>query len=65
MAEKLKAGGVPGVALERRDNLLKQVAYRVREPDPDVVARLAALQRDFPGTEVKAVPCPPGDVSPG
>jgi len=65
MAAKLKQGGVQGVALERRENILKSIAYFVREPDPALVARLAELQRDFPGTEVKAVPCPPGDKNAG
>jgi SPOR domain len=65
MAAKLKDSGVQGVALERRENMLKQVVYFVREPDPAAVARLAELQRDFPGTEVKAVPCPPGGKNAG
>jgi hypothetical protein len=60
MAAKLKDSGVQGVALDRRENMLRQVVYFVREPDPAAVARLAELQRDFPGTEVKAGPCPPG-----
>ena len=30
----------------------------VREPDTETVARLALLQRDFPGTQLRAVPCP-------
>jgi hypothetical protein len=65
MAAKLKDSGVQGVALDRRENLLKQVVYFVREPDPAAVARLAELQRDFPGTEVKAGPCPPGGNNAG
>lgn len=64
-AAKLKDSGVQGVALERREHILKQIAYFVREPSPEVVARLAELQRDFPGTEVKAVPCPPSDKAAG
>lgn len=65
MAAKLKESGVQGVALERRENMLKQIAYFVREPKPAVVARLAELARDFPGTEVKAVPCPPPEKGAG
>ena len=64
-AAKLRESGVQGVVLERRENILKQIAYFVREPDPAVVARLAELQREFPGTEVKAVPCPALDRSAG
>lgn len=41
-----------------RDDLLKQFAYFVREPDEATVARLAALQADFPGTRMRAVACP-------
>ena len=64
-AAKLKQSGVQDVALERRENILKQIAYFVREPDPRAVARLAELQREFPGTEVKAVPCPVLDGNDG
>lgn len=60
MAAKLRASGLQDVAYERREHILKQIAYFVREPDAAVVARLAELQREFPGTEVKAVPCPAG-----
>lgn len=65
MAAKLKESGVQGVALERRENMLKQVAYFIREPQSSVVARLAELQRDFPGAEVRAVPCPMADNAAG
>ncbi len=64
MVEQLKSGGVQGVALERREHILKQVAYRVRDPSEKAIAVLAELQRSFPGTEVKAVPCPPGAPGP-
>ena len=33
-------------------------AYFVREPDAGIVAQIAELQRAFPGTEIKAGPCP-------
>jgi hypothetical protein len=32
-------------------------AYVVREPDTATLARMAELQKDFPGTELKAAPC--------
>lgn len=35
-----------------------RVAYYVREPDAGVVSSIAELQRNFPGTQVKAGPCP-------
>jgi hypothetical protein len=37
---------------------MKRVAYFVREPDPAIVARIADLQRSFPGTSITAGPCP-------
>jgi len=42
----------------RRENFLKQVAFHVREPDAATVAQVTSLQQEFPGSEVKAVPCP-------
>lgn len=38
----------------------KRYAYYVREPEAEVVARIAELQRAFPGTAIKAGPCPSG-----
>jgi hypothetical protein len=55
---RLKERGVRSAVAERRDNALRQTAFLVREPDQALVARLAALQRDFPGSELKATPCP-------
>ena len=36
----------------------KRYAYFVRDPDAAIVAQIAELQRGFPGTEIKAGPCP-------
>ena len=36
----------------------KRYAYYVREPDAGTVAQIAELQRGFPGTDIKAGPCP-------
>jgi hypothetical protein len=36
----------------------KRYAYYVREPDAGAVAQIAELQRGFPGTDIKAGPCP-------
>ncbi len=55
----LRAKGVRSAIAERRENFLKQMAYFVREPGAAMVARLAELQREFPGSEIKAVACPP------
>jgi hypothetical protein len=37
---------------------LREIAMIVREPDTETVARLTILQRDYPGTNLRAVPCP-------
>lgn len=39
---------------------VKRYAYFVREPDAAIVAQIAELQRAFPGTAIKAGPCPSG-----
>ncbi|HKA42449.1 MAG TPA: SPOR domain-containing protein [Burkholderiales bacterium] len=54
---KLRDRGVRSAVAERRENFLKQIAFLVREPDESTVARLAALQREFPGSELKATQC--------
>jgi hypothetical protein len=51
--------GVGSAVLERREKFFKQYAYFVREPGEETVAKLATLQRDFPGTQMRAVVCPP------
>ena len=55
---KLKERGVRSAVAERRENFLKQVAFYVREPSEATVIRLTALQQEFPGSELKAGPCP-------
>ena len=55
---KLREQGVRSAIAARRENFLKQVAFHVREPDGETVARVTALQPEFPGTEIKAGPCP-------
>lgn len=57
---KLKERGVRSAIAARRENFLKQVAFYVREPSDATVARVTALQREFPGTEIRAGPCPVG-----
>jgi hypothetical protein len=51
--------GIKSAVVGRRENFLKQIAYFVRDPSEATVAKLAELQRAFPGTQMKAVPCPP------
>lgn len=56
---KLKERKVRSAIAARRDNFLKQVAFYVREPSAATVARLTVLQQEFPGSELRAGPCPP------
>jgi hypothetical protein len=55
---KLKERGVRTAVVARRANFLKQVAFHVREPNDATVARLTIIQQEFPGSELKAGPCP-------
>ncbi|MGH8702548.1 MAG: SPOR domain-containing protein [Burkholderiales bacterium] len=55
----LKQRGVRSAIVTRRANFLKQVAFHVREPGAETVARLTLIQQEFPGSEMKAGPCPP------
>jgi hypothetical protein len=56
---KLKERGVRTAVSGRRENFLKQVVFYVREPNEATVARVTALQLEFPGSEIKADACPP------
>lgn len=56
--DRLRQRGVRSALVTRRERLLKQVAFFVREPDAATIARLAELKRDFPTAEIKAGSCP-------
>ena len=56
---RLKERGVRSAIAARRENFLKQIAFYVREPGEATVARLTLIQQEFPGSELKAGPCPP------
>ena len=62
---RLKERGVRSAVVARRENFLKQVAFYVREPSEATVAWVTALQREFPGSEIKAGPCPAASVAKG
>lgn len=55
----LKQRGVRSASVTRRENFLRQVTFYVREPGEGAVARLTALQQEFPESEMKAGSCPP------
>jgi hypothetical protein len=56
--EGLRAKGVRTAVAGPRENLLKQAVYFVREPAPEIVAKMAELQQAFPGSRIKAGQCP-------
>jgi len=60
----LRQRGVRSAVVSRRERLLKQVMFYMREPDEALVAKLAEIQRNYPGTTIKAAPCPPVSVPP-
>jgi hypothetical protein len=54
----IEAKGVRGAEQGPFAKDLREVVMLVREPDTETVARLTILQRDYPGTQMRAVPCP-------
>jgi hypothetical protein len=54
----IEARGVKGAEQAPFSKDLREVVMLVREPDTETVARLTILQRDYPGTQLRAVPCP-------
>lgn len=60
----LRQRGVRSAVVTKREKLLKQVIFYIRDPDQPLVARLAAIQRNYPGTSMRAAPCPPPSSPP-
>lgn len=56
--ERLRALGVRSAIVTRRERFLKQVTFVLSDPAAPTLARLAALQKDFPATEIKTGACP-------
>jgi hypothetical protein len=54
----LEAKGVKEAEVGPFVRELREIAMLVREPDTETVARLTLLQREYPGTALRAVPCP-------
>jgi hypothetical protein len=54
----MEAKGVRGAQSGPFTRELREIAFLVREPDTEMVARLAILQRDYNGALIRAVPCP-------
>ena len=54
----MEAKGVRGAQSGPFTKELREIAFLVREPDTEMVARLAILQRDYNGALIRAVSCP-------
>ena len=62
--ERLRKQGVRSALITRREHFFRAVHFILREPDLALIARISEIQRDFPGTELKAAACPvdPGEI---
>lgn len=56
--ERMRQRGVRSAVVTRREGLLKQVSFFLRDPGKEKIARLTEVQREFSGAELKAVSCP-------
>ena len=56
--QSLKARGVQGIEQGPFVRDLRELVMLIREPDTELVSRLAVLQRDFANSQLRAVPCP-------
>lgn len=54
----LQAKGVTGAEEGPFVKELRELVMLVRDPDTELVSRLTLLQRDFPASQLRAVPCP-------
>jgi hypothetical protein len=55
----LEAKGVKGAESGPFVKEMREIVMLVRDPDTETVARLALLQRDYSGTQLRAISCPP------
>lgn len=56
--QSLQAKGVQGLEQGPFVRELRELVMLIREPDTELVARLALLQREFANSQLRAVPCP-------
>jgi hypothetical protein len=56
--QSLQARGVQGLEQGPFVRELRELVMLIREPDTELVSRLAVLQRDFANSQLRAVPCP-------
>lgn len=58
--ETLKPKGVRSALVGERESKLKFTVFALNQPAPDVLARLRAAHKDFPGSELKEAACTGG-----
>jgi hypothetical protein len=56
--QSLQARGVQGLEQGPFVRELRELVMLIREPDTELISRLAVLQREFPRSQLRAVPCP-------
>jgi hypothetical protein len=56
--QSLQAKGVQGLEQGPFVRELRELVMLIREPDTELVSRLAVLQREFATSQLRAVPCP-------
>ncbi|MBI3716347.1 MAG: hypothetical protein HY255_10170 [Betaproteobacteria bacterium] len=49
---------IKGLTVTPRNSQPKEAIFTIREPDTNLVARLSLMQREFDGSNLKAVACP-------
>ena len=55
----LREKGVRSAQIGEREQRITQTAFQVRDPTDTQSAQLANLKTRYPGTELRAVDCPP------
>jgi hypothetical protein len=55
----MQAKNVRGAEQGPFNRELRELVMLVRDPDTELVARLTVMQRDYPNSQLRAVPCPP------
>lgn len=58
---QVEAKGAKGVTIGPFSKEVRDSVFLVREPDTDLLARLALLQREHPASTLRAVACPAGN----
>ena len=54
----IESKGVKGAEEGPFTRDLREMVMLIREPDTELVSRLTLLQRDYPASQLRAVPCP-------